>query len=180
MLILREVPRRGVRLSAGLAAIETTTALAIAHTAAGGELPAVPALGAVALTSYGAGVLVLRHRTPIRVVVPALVGLQAVLHAWLVVLVGSGHHTHGGSPDAFLGLSWPMVGAHLAAGLAAALAFALRRRAIQVILGWVDAATPQIPHRAHVATPAIAPRLLGRSSSAHPTRGPPPVLCVAA
>ena len=66
VLILREVPRAGVRLSAGLVAAETTTALAIAHTAAGGVLPAAGWLLAIGATAYGASLLVLRGRTPVR------------------------------------------------------------------------------------------------------------------
>ena len=101
MLILREVPRSGVRLSAGLTAAETTAALALAHTAAGGMLPSAGWLMAIAATVYGASLLVLRGRLPVRVVLPALVGSQVLLHAWLVTLTsGTGMHPHGPGSDA--------------------------------------------------------------------------------
>jgi hypothetical protein len=181
VLVLREVPRAGARLSAGLTAVETTAALAIAHTGAGGELPAVPALGAIALTSYGAGLLVLRHRTPIRIALPALVGLQVLLHAWLVVLSGGHHHAHASGPGAFLGLSWPMLLAHLAAGTAAAVAWSVRRRVVEMVLGWAASTAPAVPHRAKVAAAVgVVRRVAARAAEAHPTRGPPVVACVAA
>uniref|UniRef100_UPI0016015BC3 hypothetical protein n=1 Tax=Nocardioides pelophilus TaxID=2172019 RepID=UPI0016015BC3 len=148
MLILREVPRSGVRLSAGLASAETTTALALAHTAAGGQLPSAGWLLAVAATAYGASLLVLRGRAPVRVMLPALVGLQVLLHAWLVALTAGGDlHRHGAGSDALLGLTWPMLLAHAAAGLVAAVAWVLRRRAVDVLLGWVDVPQPAVELR---------------------------------
>lgn len=175
MLILREVPRRAVRLSAGLASAETTTALAIAHTAAGGVLPSAGWLLAIAATTYGASVLVLRGRVPVRVMVPALVGLQILLHAWLVALTaGSGLHEHGAEAAAsFVGLSWPMLLAHGGAGLVAALVWLVRRRAVDVLLGWVDQPAPPVPFRAAAVVRRALPNPARRDLSAVPTRGPP-------
>lgn len=170
----RTVPRGGSKVGAGLTAAETTTALAIAHTAAGGELPSGGWLLAVAATVYGAGTIVLRGRAPLRVAVPTLVGAQVLLHAWLVALTvehagHSAHETAGG----VLGLSWPMLAAHLLAGAVAALALALRRRAIAVLLSW--------RRQPHLAVPLRTVRLV-EAPRAHvarlladvaPTRGPP-------
>lgn len=177
MLILREVPRSGVRLSAGLTAAETTAALALAHTAAGGTLPSAGWLMAIAATVYGASLLALRGRLPIRVVLPALIGSQVLLHAWLVTVTsGTGLHPHGPGSDPLLGLTWPMLLAHVAAGLVAATAWVLRRRAVDVLLGWSDTPTPDIPYRGRVAARRIAPRLQRHHLATSPTRGPPQAL----
>ncbi|UMG93159.1 YcnI family protein [Nocardioides sp. TF02-7] len=101
---------------------------------------------------YGASRLVLRRNVRIRVVLPALVGAQVLLHAWLVTL--SGHGTTHGAQDGPLGLGWPMLLAHLAAGAVAALAWALRRRAVDVLLAWLDparAVPPLLRERAPAA-----------------------------
>ena len=181
VLILREVPRSGVRVSAGLTAAETTAALAIAHTAAGGMLPSAGWLLVIAATAYGASLLVLRGRLPVRVMLPALVGSQVLLHAWLVALTsGTGMHPHGAGSDALLGLTWPMLLAHLGAGLVAAAAWLLRRRAVDVLLGWVDSAAPDIPHRGRAAARRADRPLQPRYLTARPTRGPPLVLPAAA
>lgn len=181
VLILREVPRAGVRLSAGIVAAESTTALAIAHTAAGGVLPSAGWLLAIAVTAYAASVLVLRGRVPVRLMLPALVGLQVLLHAWLVALTGgTAAHPHGSGSEALLGLTWPMLLAHAAAGLVAALAWVIRRQAVDVLLGWADTSSPVVPHRARVTARPSRPAPPGRSVAALPTRGPPPALPAAA
>lgn len=180
MLILREVPRPGVRLSAGLTAAETTAALALAHTAAGGTLPPAPWLLAVAATVYGASLPVLRGRVPIRIVLPALVALQLLLHAWSVALTsGAGLHAHQHAPGV-LGLSWPMLLAHVAAGTVAAVAWALRRRAVDILLGWCDAPLPGIAHRDRVVLQSAPPTLRWIQLTTRPTRGPPRALPAAA
>lgn len=176
MLVLRTVPRGGSRVSAGLTAAETTTALAIAHTAAGGELPSGGWLLAVAATVYGAASLVLRGRSPLRVAVPALVGAQVLLHAWLVALTveHSGHAAHAAA-GGVLGLSWSMLGAHLLAGAVTALALVLRRRAVAVLLSWREQpriAVPLWPAGIVEAPGGLVARLL---ADVAPTRGPPAV-----
>lgn len=174
VLILREVPRSRVRVSAGLAALETTVALGIAHTAAGGQLPSAGWLLAIAATTYGASLPVLRGRAPVRVVLPATVGLQVVLHAWLVALTtGSGLHSHGDGGAALLGLSWPMLLAHLAAGAVAAAAWIVRRRAVDVLLGRSEPATATTAHRPRVTTRRAWCAPVGRDVTVLPTRGPP-------
>ena len=174
MLVLREVPRGGVRLSAGLTAAETTTALALAHTAAGGVLPSAGWLLAIAVTTYGASLLVLRGRARVALTVPVLVGLQVLLHAWLVTLTaGAGGHPHGAGADALLGLTWPMLLAHVAAGMVAALAWTIRRRAVDVLLRWADALDPQVPHRPRLDGRRNRPMPAGRPVWTLPKRGPP-------
>ena len=180
MLILRQVPRSGVRLPAGLTAAETTAALAIAHTAAGGMLPSPGWLLAIAATAYGASLLVLRGRAPVRLMVPVLIGLQVLSHAWLVALTeGTGVHSHGSGADV-LGLTWPMLLAHVAAGLVAAAAWVLRRRAVDVLLGWADPPSPDIPHRARFTARRSRPTPAGRRVVVLPTRGPPAAVPAAA
>lgn len=172
MLHVRRVPRAVGRPTVALTALESTTALGLAHALAGGEAPGLLWLGLIALTSYAAGTLVLRRRVSWRVAAPALVGVQLLLHAWLVVLGAGQAHVHGATSGP-LGLSWPMVGAHVVAGLAASIAWRLRQRAIDLVLTLDEAPrivvvlglqpAPDGPRRP-------APRLL---LSVAPTRGPP-------
>lgn len=181
MLILRRVPRSGTRLCAGLTAAETTAALAVAHTAAGGTLPAAGWLVATAAVAYGASVLVLRGRVPVRVALPALVVTQLVLHAWLVTLAeGGAWHSHDEGAGLVLGLGWPMLLAHVVAGLVAAAAWLLRRRAVDVLADWSDDALPGVPHRAPAPVGTVVPRLHSRALAARPTRGPPAARAAAA
>lgn len=173
MLIVRPVPPSGARTSAALAAAETTTALALAHTAAGGDPPeAVPLLASAAL-AYGAGLLVLRGRARILTVLPVLLGTQLLLHSWLSALAEH-PHAHGGGT--LLGLTWPMLSAHLVAGLVAAAAWVLRRRA-EVVVAWCAAARPAPPPYLR----SLGTARTGRSRRAWrravaPTRGPPAAL----
>lgn len=180
VLIARRVPRPGTRLSAALTAAETTTALAIAHTAAGGELPSPGWLLVVASTVYGAAALVLRRNAPLRATVAALVGAQIVLHAWLVTLTTEltaytepAAHTAHAADGGPLGLSWAMLGAHLVAGAVTALALAVRRRAVAVLLSWQDSPRLVVPLRTRYVSDA--PRALATAGvrTGAPTRGPP-------
>lgn len=175
MLVLRSVPRGEVRLSAGLTAAETTVALGIAHTAAGGALPTPGWLLVIAATAYAASLLALGGRAPLRVMAPALVGAQVMLHAWLVALTaGSGGHAHErGGAEVLLGLTWPMLLAHVAAGLVALLAWVVRRRAVDVVLGWAESTPPGIPHRRRITIRRPRPVPVGRAIRSLPTRGPP-------
>ena len=79
-----------------------------------------------------------------------------------------------------LGLTWPMLLAHVAAGLVAAVAWVLRRRAVDVLLGWTESPTPDIPHRARSTAHGSRPTPAGRRVVAPPTRGPPSALPAAA
>ncbi len=174
VLIVHRVPVRGVRVSAALAALETVVALGLAHRAAGGELPDPLWLALAGVPAYAAGLLVLRRRATIGSVLPALVGLQLVLHGWLVTLAGPTGHAHGAAPEVVLGLTGPMVAAHLVAAVVTGAVWHLRRRAVEVLIGWVD--------RGVLVAPVVARRpvrssyVVGagwRIAAALPTRGPP-------
>ncbi len=175
MLIVRRVPVRGVGVSAALAAVETVTALGLAHTAAGGEPPDPLWLALAALPAYAAGLLVLRGRAGIRSVLPALVGIQLVLHGWLVTLACPGGHDHGA--DLLLGLTAPMVAAHLVAAAATAAVWHLRRRATEVVVAWVDGGAGALAgSSAPAGRPVLSSYVIGvgrQVAACLPTRGPP-------
>lgn len=179
MLIVRRVPRQRTRASAALTTLESVTALALAHAAAGGDLPQVGWLLPPALAAYGASRVVLSRRASIRVMLPALVAVQLFLHAWLVVLAPgthAGHAAHAGDhpPADLLGMTGPMLWAHVAAGAVTALAWSLRSRAIDVLVAWSDPGplpTPRLRAAPTARTPRPHPR--GVLLSIAPTRGPP-------
>lgn len=174
MLTVRRLPRARVAVSAALVSLESTAAHAAAHGAAGGEVPAAWWLAAFAALVYGAGHLVLRRRAGLRLVVPALLGVQVVGHAWLVALTPTSHADHGHAADGLLGLTPGMLAAHVAAALVAGAMWALRRRAVEVLVAWSDLGVVPAPRRP--ASPATrAPRVVRRLARllTGPTRGPP-------
>lgn len=181
MLTLHRVPRAGSRWSAALVAAESTAALTLAHTAAGGTLPGVDWLALIGVTAYAASRVVLRGRAPVRVMLPVLVAGQVLLHAWLVALTPShldaghaGHAAAGGEGAAgLLGLTSPMLAAHVAAGCVAAAAWVLRRRAVDVLLGWSEQPAVAVPHPVRALTRPAAPRVRRAVLAVAPTRGPP-------
>lgn len=171
VLIVRRVPRRGSAVSAALTTVESLTALVIAHTAAGGALPGAAWLLAMAALGYVASSLVLSRRTSIRVALPAMILTQLLMHSWLVTLSGPEHAAHAGT---MLGLSGPMVTAHLVAATVTALAWTMRRRAVDVLVRWADTAPLPVPALRASAAPApsyVARR--DRALSVAPSRGPP-------
>lgn len=178
VLIVRRVPRKGTRVAAALTTIESVTALVVAHTAAGGELPGLGWLLPAAALVYGASTLVFSRRGSIRVVLPALIAAQLLMHAWLVTLSGTEHAAHAGP---LLGMTGPMLAAHLAAGTATALAWALRRRAVDVLTSWADPGPLPVPLLATTVTPE-APYVehRDRTLTVAPTRGPPEGFALAA
>lgn len=197
VLIVRRVPRAVAPVSAGLVTAETMTAVALAHTAAGGAPPDAVSLLALGALVYGAGLAVLGRGLSLRVAVPAMVALQILVHAWLTAFAAahpttglgdSVHTAHASHADAAaalaesawpLGLTPPMLAAHVVAGLVAALALALRRRAVAVLLAWrAPVAALPVPGRLPVPTPALRRRSRDQFALA-PTRGPP-ALAVAA
>jgi hypothetical protein len=111
------------------------------------------------------------------VVLPALVAAQLLMHTWLVTLSAE-HAEHAG---ALLGLTAPMLASHLAAGTVTALAWTLRRRAVDVLVAWADTGPLPVPTLLTAAAPA-APyvRYAGRALTAAPSRGPPATLPYAA
>ena len=168
MLTVQVLRRRGAIPRAALSTVEIMTLLVAAHTWAGGTLPATGWIAATAALVFGAGAVVLRGRAPMRVVVPALAVTQLLLHCWMVVL---GPTTHG--HVAHLDLTWQMVLAHLAGAVATAAIWALRRRAVDVVLAWSEAGLVPVP--GVLRTPArYAPVIpLRRPLVVVPLRGPP-------
>lgn len=171
MLTLQVLPRRGAALRSAVATVEIMVALVGAHTWAGGRLPSAGWIALVAALVYAGGLVVLRGRVPLRVAVPALVGAQLLLHSWLVVAGAGAHLEHG--HDVALGLTAPMLLAHLAGGVVTALVWELRRRAVEVLLGWADTGIVPPPRPRQVLS-QVAPVLpLRRPLVVVPLRGPP-------
>lgn len=171
MLTIRVLPRGGVGLRSALATLEIMTLLVVAHTWAGGALPGIVWLGVTAGLVFAAGTVVLRGRVPLRVVTPALILAQLLLHGWLVALAPAPTGGHGHGPD--LGFTWPMLLAHVAGGLVAAVVWELRGRAVEVALAWSEPGLVPVPalRRAAVARGPVLP--LRRPLVVVPLRGPP-------
>jgi hypothetical protein len=171
VLSIRVLPRRWATLRAALATLEIMTVLVAVHTWAGGELPMASWIAATACLVFVGGSVALRGRVPLWVMVPALIATQLLLHSWLVVLEPAPHpgHVHGTS----LELGWRMVLAHVVGGLATALVWELRRRAVEVVLTWAEIGLLPVP----ALRPAVAhsaPVLpLRRPLAVVPLRGPP-------
>lgn len=178
VLTVRRAPRSSVALPATLGSIESVTALVLAHLAAGGDVPHPLWLTAFAVLSYAAGRPVLRRRAGIRVVLPLLVAAQVLGHAWLVALTPGAHaghlgHAHGGG-SGVLGLTPGMVLAHAVAAVVIGVMWGLRRRAVDVLVGWSDLGLVAAPAPARVRALArrAVPHLRAWVAGA-PTRGPP-------
>ena len=169
VLSVQVLPRRGVLLRAALATIEIMTLLVAAHTWAGGRLPAAGWMLATAGLVFAAGTLVLRGRVPLRAMVPGLVVLQLLLHSWMAVLGPTSGHVHG----PHLELTWQMVLAHVAGGLATALVWELRRRAVEVVLTWSEIGVLPVPTLRHTVVRQAPVLPLRRPLVVVPLRGPP-------
>lgn len=178
MLVVRRVPRRVAPVAAGLATLEMLTALVLAHTAAGGSLPSGAWLLVLGVVAYGAGLDVLGRGLSIRWAAPVMVLVQLLLHAWLMTLQPTGHAGHAGggavADGTLLGISPAMFAAHVVAGVIAALAWSLRRRAVEVLTSWVAGPRAAVvapsrvpaPRRTDAAPTGVMVRIT-------PTRGPP-------
>lgn len=192
MLTVRRLPRSRAAIPALLGSLESTAALALAHVVAGGAAPSLASLVAFGALGYAGGLAVLRHRASIRLVLPVLLAVQVLGHAWLVALSPGHHAEHAehavGAVDGavtssaeLLGLTPAMLGAHLLAAVVAGAMWALRRRAVEVVLHWADPLTVGAP-----STPTCHPsfrpecRLLRGILASAPTRGPPLVVAMAA
>ncbi len=170
VLSIQVLPRRGFALRSALATLEIMMVLVAAHTWAGGTLPSPVWIGAAAAMVFAAGLVVLRGRVPLRHMVPALVVAQLFLHCWMVVLAApSSGHAHG----THLELTWQMVLAHVVGGIVTALVWALRRRAVDVILNWSRVGLVPVPtlRRAVARYAPVLP--LRRPLVVVPLRGPP-------
>lgn len=175
MLTVRVLPRRGAALRSALSTLEVMLVLVAAHTWAGGRLPTAGWVVLAAGLVFAAGLVVMRGRVSLRVAVPALVAAQLLLHSWLSVLA-AGEHVHGGQ----LGLTWPMLLAHLVGGVVTAVVWELRRRAVEVLVTWCDPGLLPVPALRQVSS-RVAPVLpLRRPLVVVPLRGPPAGLAPAA
>jgi hypothetical protein len=168
---LRVLPRRGVLLRSALATLEIMTVVVAAHTWAGGALPSTGWMVGAAALVFGAGTFVLRGRAPLRVVVPALVVAQLLLHCWMVVLAPTVPESHAHATH--LDLSWQMVLAHLVGGLVTAVVWELRRRAVEVVLSWSNPGLLPLPMLRRVLTRQAPVPPLRRPLVVVPLRGPP-------
>ncbi|MFW6867606.1 cell division protein FtsQ [Nocardioides sp. CPCC 206347] len=173
MLTVRRTPRTRVAVPATIGSLESVAALALAHMAAGGEVPGALWLTAFGGLVYAASVVVLRRKAGIRVVLPVLVGAQVLGHAWLVALSPGAHATHGHDAG-FLGLTPGMLAAHALAAAVTGLMWAVRRRAVVVLLAWSDLGRLPAPVRTAVPGRQAVTTLVSRRFLAiAPTRGPP-------
>jgi len=170
------LPRGGQVLSAALTALEVTAILVVGHALAGGELPSLPWVLAMAAVVFGSGLLVLRRGLAARYAVPASVAAQVLLHAWLTWLtpteaLGHGSHVHATFEPRMLAV-------HVAGALVAALAWHLRGRALDVAVAWITLPRPVAPSRAHAGAGRRPRALAGRAlASVAPRRGPPVARC---
>ncbi|KRB77113.1 hypothetical protein ASE01_10200 [Nocardioides sp. Root190] len=174
MLTVRRTPRARVRVPATLGSLESVAALALAHLAAGGTAPAPWWLAVFGVLVYAASGFVLRRRAGIRTVLPVLVAAQVLGHAWLVALSPAAHGGHAHGEGIVLGLTPSMLVAHAVAAAVTGTMWALRRRAVDVLLGWSDPGAlplPQ-PRTTRVHGRNSRPALLLHVVTA-PTRGPP-------
>lgn len=168
-------------LPAALGSLESVAALALAHVAAGGELPQPLWLAAFGALVYAASLPVLRRRADIGRVLPALVVAQVLGHAWLVALTPAGHAGHGHEGGMLLGLTPAMLAAHGAAALVTGVMWAVRRRVVEVLLDWSDPAIVPIPAAPRERVLPVVVRASGRLLvGVAPTRGPPAALLATA
>lgn len=164
-----------------LVALESVAALALAHLAAGGEGLDPWWLAAFGVLVYAASGVVLRGRAGIRVVLPALLAVQVLGHAWLVALSPGTHLGHGHATVGLLGLTPSMLAAHVVAAAVTGVMWALRRRAVDVLLRWADQGRPPLPAGGSRRLAATAAPVAHRwHVGTAPTRGPPSRLLVTA
>lgn len=163
-----------------MAAVESTTALVVGHTLAGGMLPSLPWILLMGAAVFLAGLPVLNGRLRLRWAVPALVVLQLVLHAWLTVLapmpemaVSGMAQAHGSSLGGLLDPHLLLV--HVAGALLTALLWELRAQVVDVIVTWARPDLPPLP--GVLSAPARTPFLLWSVTDlvtlTAPRRGPP-------
>lgn len=161
-------------LPATLGSLESVAALALAHVAAGGEVPQPLWLAAFGALVYAAGLPVLRRRAGIALVLPALVVAQVVGHAWLVALAPAGHAGHGHDGGMLLGLTPAMLAAHGAAALVTGVMWAVRRRVVEVLVRWADPGLVPVPAAPRSPVLPVVVQASGRLlAGVAPTRGPP-------
>jgi hypothetical protein len=157
-----------------LATCEIMAAATAAHSWAGGALPSLPWLLGVTGLAFGATVLVIRDRAPLRWMLPALAAAQFLLHGLLAVMAPTGHAHGHATGAATLDLSWQMLAAHAASAVVTALVWHLRRRIVDAIIQWPPPSGALVVRRKTVgplgyqAVPNGRAWLVGA-----PRRGPP-------
>lgn len=166
-----------------LAAMITGT---VAHTSAGGLLPAAGWMAYLFLTTFAVSALALREEAPAWRLIVLLAGGQALVHLFLSATAGHAHVA--GVPDHHnildLTAHGPMMLAHLAAAAAVGLWLAAGEKAvwdlISIALGVLlslpapllpPRRRPAVPTPTHARRPRPAPALPGV-----PHRGPPALL----
>ncbi len=177
MLTLRLAPRRGAALRAAWASGEITGVLVLGHAWAGGALPSATWIALMALTVFGAGVLVLQKDLAMRYAVPGLVATQLLLHGWLTALSTGGHGAHAG--HSHTALDPRMLAVHVGAAMVTALVWHLRARATEIVLAWSKPdrlpVVGTVRDAAHGVLAAVHVRLVVTDA---PRRGPPWALCL--
>jgi hypothetical protein len=173
------VVRRGSPGRTAWAAAEVWVLTVVAHTAAGGGLPSLPWLVAVAgLVALSTG-WALRGVVRLRVMVPVLSFAQLALHVALAGMTPQGHgaaaqalvgHPGGGSYE----LSARMLTAHGVCAVLTAVVWWLRRWVVQVVLTLARAVTVVVRRLAGPALPADGCSWAARSwLVGDPGRAPP-------
>lgn len=177
MLTVHRAPRRRVAVSALLTSLESSTALGLAHVAAGGGLPGAGWSITFGALVYAASVVVLRRRVGIRVMLPVLLAAQLLGHGWLMALAPGGPtdaygHVHEAGP--LLGLTPSMVAGHLLAAAITAGVWVLRRHAVVVLLRVSVPGHLPAPRLVRVFAERVADLVTALPFAvALPTRGPP-------
>lgn len=179
MLTVREVPRRGSLLRAGVATAEIMTGTLLAHAWAGGALPSPTWIGLIAVLVAGGTWAVQRGRVSLAVAVPAVSAVQLLLHCWLMTLapaepMAGMAHGSGAGAVGHLELTTPMLLAHVASAALTALVWTARRRAVEVLLTWARALRVPVPAVRPLALPSVPSYVVVEGLlCVAPRRGPP-------
>jgi hypothetical protein len=158
-----------------VATVEIVAFSAVAHASAGGAVPRVDLLVALAATA-GMVSLALRHRLlSFHLAAGVAVVAQPVLHA--VFAAGGSHSGHAASA-VLAGLDGSMVLAHGLSAVATVLALRWQEQvlvdAVRVLVGLLSTGLPPLPVVAQVVTPTWRGSALRRFVLVSaPRRGPP-------
>lgn len=139
VLQLRSAPHQVPRAAAATAL--ATAASVVAHHLAGGELPALPGLVALAAVVFAGNLVFLRGWLSLRTLLPVVAATQLLSHGGLTLLAGpgGGAHAHhpppagGGEVLATLHLTGPMLLAHAVGTLAVAAVWVGSQRLATVV-----------------------------------------------
>ncbi|WP_246088065.1 cell division protein FtsQ [Nocardioides albertanoniae] len=163
-------PTRGSVWLSLLATLEITTGAALAHLAAGGELPSAGWLAAAALAVFATGLVVLQRRVGLLGGAVAAGVTQLGLHEVFAALAEpTTTHQHASGQSS-------MLLAHGAAAVLAVLAWVLHRRAFDVVTRCLPIVRPAARGTQPVMVRHAVPQP-GLWAYARPRRGPPALLC---